>query len=170
MNTGHGTSPQEIAIIDTVEPAGVQGLVINNCPFTIYVRQAVAEFPSSRPTEPCAHFGETTERTIAPGETYNAPFLAAKDTCGHSLKMSRTPNAFEVYQLEYNWSLENDELWYNLSSDTAAPFDDVARAVHTQAGDCAKFSCTPGELGPGVCDYPVLAACKNKEGIVAVLC
>jgi hypothetical protein len=56
----------------------------NNCGFDVYVREAVAQHPSSRPGETCQDYGESQDVLIKSGGEYYTTFPVLKDSCGHS--------------------------------------------------------------------------------------
>ncbi|KAJ4380964.1 hypothetical protein N0V86_003311 [Didymella sp. IMI 355093] len=63
----------------------INGQVMNNCPFPVYVRQAVAEF-SAVTGDACEGFGETEDQLVKPGETYVSERPTYWDGCGSSRK------------------------------------------------------------------------------------
>lgn len=67
-------------------------LLKNNCPFPVYIREAVAEFPSPRPWEHCKNWGETPEAKMPAHSTAYGGMPVLKDSCGHSSKSYHSPS------------------------------------------------------------------------------
>ncbi|KAH9865075.1 hypothetical protein IAQ61_009021 [Plenodomus lingam] len=87
----------------------------------------------------------------------------------HKVKVSRVPNG-KVYQYEFNWSLEDGRIWYNLSHNDANPFTDVARQIGGPKGSSCQYRrCHPGNNGEA-CDDPLLGDCGEVGTLVAYLC
>ncbi|KAJ8114278.1 hypothetical protein OPT61_g3795 [Boeremia exigua] len=106
----------------------INGQVTNKCSYPIYVRQAVAEF-SGVTGEKCEHFGETHDVKVDPGLTYVSEKPTYFEGCGSSLKVSRNIGDANVHQIEYSVDRRNGKVWYNLSAEDGAPFQDVDRKL-----------------------------------------
>jgi hypothetical protein len=72
-----------------------------------------------------------------------------------------------VYQYEFNWALENNRIWYNLSHENGNPFTDVSRKM-TMAS-CPTLVCSAGNDG-GACDYPMQMDCGLLAGVFGYIC
>jgi len=62
--------------------------LMNACPFPIFIREAVAWGPGTRPGDKCEDFGETPTHILPPGEVVRSLVQVRKDSCGHSDKSS----------------------------------------------------------------------------------
>ncbi|KAH7398690.1 hypothetical protein DE146DRAFT_655330 [Phaeosphaeria sp. MPI-PUGE-AT-0046c] len=142
-------------------------LLKNNCPFPLYIREAVAASPSPRPWERCKNSGETPEAKMPAHSTAYGGYPVLKDSCGHSIKVSRHPRG-APYQFEFTWALENDRMWYDMSHEDGNPFTDVERefAPHNH---CPALKCGAGNDG-SACDYAIQTDCATKGKLHAWLC
>jgi hypothetical protein len=83
------------------------------------------------------------------------------------VKVARQPGG-SVYQFEFVWAFENDELWYDLSHENANPFTDVEREFAGPTG-CPNVKCVAGNDG-SQCDYPKQKGCYTKGALNGYLC
>ncbi|KAF1834538.1 hypothetical protein BDW02DRAFT_328745 [Decorospora gaudefroyi] len=156
----------------------VSGHVWNRCPYSIYVRLTVAEFtsnPDKPPETDCPKFGDYPEEEIKPGEAYHSPVYATPNQCGHVIKVGRKSFEPNVYQVEYSVDGHTGYMWYNLSAEDGAPFQDVLRylAGVPAKGTCPFVYCAPGHWGKDPvhgCDWPLQPMCTLVGSVVAVLC
>jgi hypothetical protein len=73
-------------------------MLLNNCPFDIWVRQAVAAGTSARPGYVCQDGAkETPEEKVIPRQWFVTPIPAYKDTCGHSSKEFPAPSCHNSF-------------------------------------------------------------------------
>ncbi|KAJ4989337.1 hypothetical protein SVAN01_05242 [Stagonosporopsis vannaccii] len=150
----------------------INGQVTNNCPFPIYVRQAVAQY-SGVTGEPCEHFGETADIKVDPGLTYFSEKPTYFEGCGTSLKVSRNIGDTNVYQVEYSVDRRNGKVWYNLSAEDGAPFQDVDRKLYVFSVGCMAVHCAPGQQGKDPvhgCDWPLQPVCPRIGQVMATIC
>ncbi|KAF1916968.1 hypothetical protein BDU57DRAFT_539194 [Ampelomyces quisqualis] len=145
----------------------VKFLLMNNCPFPVYVRESVAEVPGPRPWDTCANYGESKEGKLSSGGMCFGIYPILKDSCGHSIKIARHP-AGPVYQFEFTWARENDRMWYNLSHEDGNPFTDVEREFSAHNW-CPSLKCQAGNDG-SQCDYDVQVDCGRKGAMQGFLC
>jgi hypothetical protein len=65
-------------------------------------------------------------------------------------------------------------LWYNLSAENGAPFQDVDRWLGVSyTTDCTIVHCRPGQWGKDPkngCDWPMQPQCGSLGNVVAYLC
>jgi|TARA_R110002003_G_scaffold9_21_gene565 hypothetical protein len=83
------------------------------------------------------------------------------------VKVARYPNG-PVYQYEFNWALEDNLMWYNLSHEDGNPFTDVCREFGAHNG-CPGLRCEAGNDG-GACDYDIQTDCRKHGAMQGSLC
>ncbi|KAF2036315.1 hypothetical protein EK21DRAFT_106417 [Setomelanomma holmii] len=157
-----------LASATPAKAAEIKFVFNNYCPYPLYIREAVAEHPGSRPNERCANFSESPGAKMTPGGTFTNQFPIYKDTCGYSVEVSRYPGE-PVYQFEYVWALENGRVWYNLSHESDNPFTDVVRALGARRSGCPFLQCPAGDDG-SACDYPHQTDCAQLDGLQGFFC
>lgn len=64
-----------------------------------------------------------------------------------SVKVSHNIGDLRVYQVEYSVDRRNRRVWYNLSAEDGAPFQDVDRKLYVSSVDCLAVHCSPGQYG-----------------------
>lgn len=90
-----------------------------------------------------------------------------------SVKISRNTSDSKVYQAEYAVDRLNHKVWYDLSSENGAPFQDFRRKLYIAQSGCGLVNCEPGQYGKDPvhgCDWPKQPSCATIHGVVASLC
>jgi hypothetical protein len=172
----------------------IRGEIRNKCPFTVWARLSIAEFNSNGVK--CDHFGETQMVEVPSGHRYQAPFPCQLNQCGHvreyflytfpsflqplmlcanthPVKVAYHPGDREVYQMEYSLDPNDGRMWYNLSAEDGAPFQEVERYLTGFGPICPFVHCAPGQWGKDPvhgCDWPIQPVCATIGSVVAVLC
>ncbi|CAO2650991.1 Nn.00g092880.m01.CDS01 [Neocucurbitaria sp. VM-36] len=168
-----GATRASITFTNMLPEDKVRGELHNRCPFPVYVRQAIAA-TSSGDGARCENGGsETQEVEVSPGKVWQTPFLAKMDQCGHSIKITRTRGNSQVYQVEYSMDSHDRRLWYNLSAENGAPFQDVDRWLGARGEKCPFVHCAPGQWGKDPvhgCDWSRQPSCNTIGSVVAILC
>ncbi|KAF1938135.1 hypothetical protein EJ02DRAFT_458153 [Clathrospora elynae] len=171
-----GTSMASIALLGADSATTVRGEVWNSCPFAIWVRQAVAAYSSGPTSQECEHFGETQMVKLPSMTKYVARYKAKMDQCGHVLKVARnSAQDLNVYQVEYSLDPQSKRMWYNLSGEDGAPFQDQERYLTGlgPSGTCPFVACDSGEWGKDPehgCDWPLQPVCESIGPVVAIMC
>jgi hypothetical protein len=174
----------------------IRGELRNRCPFTVWARLSIAATSSGPTHEPCDHAGETEMVEVKPGGRYKAPFPAQLNQCGHvsmdsctlcttllpfsiaptnehTVKVAYHTADLRVYQIEYSADGHDGRMWYNLSAEDGAPFQDVERYLGGRGPTCPFVHCAPGQWGKDPvhgCDWPIQPLCDTLGSVVAVLC
>lgn len=89
------------------------------------------------------------------------------------MKVSRNQGDTSVYQVEYSVDRRNGKVWYNLSAEDGAPFQDVDRKLYVFSIDCQVVHCAPGQYGKDPvhgCDWPIQPVCAQLGRVMATLC
>ncbi|KAI4926279.1 hypothetical protein J4E85_006571 [Alternaria conjuncta] len=149
----------------------IRGELRNHCPFSVWARLSIAANNSFG--VPCDHAGETQMVEVLPGHRYKAPFPCQLNQCGHNIKVAYHPEDRNVYQIEYSLDPHDGRMWYNLSAEDGAPFQDVERYLAGFGPTCPFVHCAPGQYGKDPvhgCDWPIQPVCATIGSVVGVLC
>lgn len=88
------------------------------------------------------------------------------------VKVSHSIGDTRVYQVEY-FDRRNGKVWYDLSAEDDAPFQDVERKLYVFSEGCMAVHCAPGQYGKDEvhgCDWPIQPVCAQIGRIMATLC
>ena len=172
----------------------IRGEIRNHCSFSVWARLSIAANNSFG--VPCANAGETQMVEVLPGHRYKAPFPCQLNQCGHvstyalyispqsslasiapanthPVKVAYHPQDRNVYQIEYSLDPHDGRMWYNLSAEDGAPFQDVERYLAGFGPTCPFVHCAPGQYGKDPdhgCDWPIQPVCATIGSVVGVLC
>ncbi|CAN9448506.1 unnamed protein product [Alternaria sp. RS040] len=89
------------------------------------------------------------------------------------VKVAYHPADLRVYQIEYSADGHDGRMWYNLSAEDGAPFQDVERYLGCRGPTCPFVHCAPGQYGKDPvhgCDWPLQPLCDSLGSVVAVIC
>ncbi|CAI9632068.1 unnamed protein product [Alternaria burnsii] len=151
----------------------IRGEVRNHCSFSVWARLSISPISSGPSHEKCDNPGETSMVEIKPGQRYKAPFPCQMNQCGHVIKVAYHPADLRVYQIEYSADGHDGRMWYNLSAEDGAPFQDVKRYLGGRGPTCPFVHCAPGQYGKDPvhgCDWPLQPLCDSLGSVVAVIC
>ncbi|RYO34976.1 hypothetical protein AA0113_g431 [Alternaria arborescens] len=151
----------------------IRGEVRNHCSFSVWARLSISPISSGPSHEKCDNLGETSMVEIKPGQRYKAPFPCQMNQCGHVIKVAYHPADLRVYQIEYSVDSHDGRMWYNLSAEDGAPFQDVERYLGGRGPTCPFVHCAPGQYGKDPvhgCDWPLQPLCNSLGSVVAVIC
>lgn len=118
-------------------------IVSNRCPYDIWL-WSVDEGYSSGPI----HLPARTK--------YSEPFRSACDGCGSSLKISRTNQLIAGQHTQFEYSIADDNIWYDISfvdcakgsSASDCPGHDMGLAMDSPEEACGKAICAAGSYCP----------------------
>ena len=91
----------------------------------------------------------------------------------HTVKVAYHPADLRVYQIEYSADGHDGRMWYNISAEDGAPFQDVERYLGGRGPTCPFVHCAPGQYGKDPvhgCDWPLQPLCNSLGSVVAVIC
>ncbi|KAK0333963.1 hypothetical protein LTR91_021868 [Friedmanniomyces endolithicus] len=134
---------------------GINGHVINSCPYTIHVQTAIGNNPGYTNNEPVTDPADGSTYTIAPGAWYTTQIQAAVNGGGGvSIKLSKDAvlNPTNTYQVEYSQAANKDgrmAIWYDISRLNGDPFLNEKRymQVDWDASVCPNLYSGPGSTG-----------------------
>ncbi|KAG9185199.1 hypothetical protein G6011_07743 [Alternaria panax] len=171
-----GSSMASISIPDMAGDSNIpqiRGEVRNHCSFSIWACLSISPESSAPGHVKCDNPGETPMIEVKPGGRYKAPFPCQMNQCGHVIKLAYHPADRSVYQIEYSADAHDGRMWYNLSAEDGAPFQDIERYLGGRGPTCPFVHCAPGQWGKDAvhgCDWPIQPLCDTLGSVVAVLC
>ena len=89
------------------------------------------------------------------------------------MKVSHNIGDLGVYQVEYSVDRRKRRVWYNLSAEDGAPFQEVDRKLSVMSVNCLAVHCAPGQYGKDEvhgCDWPIHPVCAQIGRVMASLC
>ena len=118
-------------------------IVSNRCPYDIWL-WSVDQGYSSPPIH------------IPSGTKYSEPFRSACNGCGSSLKISRTDQLIGGQHTQFEYSIANGDIWYDISFVNCAkgenasncPGHDKGLAMDSPEKACGKANCAGGSYCP----------------------
>lgn len=91
-----------------------------------------------------------------------------------AVKISHNIGDLQVYQIEYAVDRTSVKMmWYNLSAEDGAPFQDVDRKLYVFSEACMAVHCAPGQWGKDPvhgCDWPIQPSYVQVGQVIATLC
>lgn len=150
-------------LLATVLQAGLaaaigNAVISNRCPYDIWL-WSVDQGYSSGPI----HIPARTK--------YSEPFRSACSGCGSSLKISKTDQLVAGHQTQFEYSIADGNLWYDVSfvdcakggSASDCPGHDRGLAMDSPEQACGKATCAAGSYCPTQAYYVDLP--KQKLGL-----
>ncbi|KAF1851894.1 uncharacterized protein K460DRAFT_351763 [Cucurbitaria berberidis CBS 394.84] len=99
-----GVSQASITFTNMQLEDRIVGEIHNRCPFSVFVRQAIAATSSGDGAQCENGPSESPEVELLPVLMWQTPHSARMDQCGHSIKVPRNGGDANVYQVEYSIS------------------------------------------------------------------